>query len=46
LPVIRSPLFITSSPDLVIAQFKPGVMGAFPALNARPETGFGEEIEL
>jgi nitronate monooxygenase len=36
LPVIGSPLFIISSPDLVIAQCKAGVVGAFPALNARP----------
>ena len=37
LPVIGSPLFIISNPDLVIAQCKAGVVGAFPALNARPE---------
>ena len=36
LPVIGSPLFIISTPDLVIAQCKAGVVGAFPALNARP----------
>src|SRR3569833_559048 len=36
LPVIGSPLFIISNPDLVIAQCKAGVVGAFPALNARP----------
>ncbi len=36
LPVIGSPLFIISHPDLVIAQCKAGVVGAFPALNARP----------
>src|SRR6201997_4891863 len=36
LPVIGSPLFIISGPDLVIAQCKAGVVGAFPALNARP----------
>ena len=36
LPVICSPLFIISNPDLVIAQCKAGVVGSFPALNARP----------
>ncbi len=35
-PVIGAPLFIISSPDLVIAQCKAGVVGSFPALNARP----------
>lgn len=37
LPVIASPLFIISNPDLVIAQSKGGIVGAFPALNARPK---------
>ena len=37
LPVIGSPLFIVSSPELVIAQCKAGIVGAFPALNARPQ---------
>ena len=36
LPVIAAPLFIVSNPDLVIAQCKAGVVGSFPALNARP----------
>ena len=36
LPVIGAPLFIISTPDLVIAQCKAGVIGSFPALNARP----------
>ena len=36
IPVIGAPLFIISVPDLVIAQCKSGVVGAFPALNARP----------
>jgi nitronate monooxygenase len=36
LPVIASPLFIISCPELVIAQCKAGVVGSFPALNARP----------
>ncbi|WP_204993101.1 MULTISPECIES: nitronate monooxygenase family protein [unclassified Sphingopyxis] len=38
LPVIGSPLFIVSGPELVIAQCKAGVVGSFPALNARPQT--------
>ncbi|WP_199556180.1 NAD(P)H-dependent flavin oxidoreductase [Sandaracinobacteroides hominis] len=36
LPVIGSPLFIISNPDLVIAQCRAGVIGSFPSLNARP----------
>ena len=36
LPVIGSPLFLISGPDLVIAQCKAGIVGSFPALNARP----------
>ena len=35
-PVIGAPLFIISQPDLVLAQCKAGVIGAFPSLNARP----------
>lgn len=37
LPVIGAPLFIISNPDLVIAQCKSGIVGSFPALNARPK---------
>mgnify|MGYP003587096992 CR=1 FL=1 len=36
LPIIGSPLFIISTPKLVIAQCKAGIIGSFPALNARP----------
>ncbi len=36
LPVVASPLFIVSGPELVIAQCTAGVVGSFPALNARP----------
>ena len=36
LPVLGSPLFIVSGPELVIAQCKAGIIGSFPALNARP----------
>ncbi len=38
LPVIASPMFIISGPDLVIAQCKAGIVGSFPALNARPQS--------
>lgn len=38
LPVIGSPLFIVSGPELVIAQCKSGIIGSFPALNARPQS--------
>ena len=37
IPLIGAPLFIVSQPDLVIAQCKAGIVGAFPALNARPQ---------
>jgi nitronate monooxygenase len=39
LPVVGSPLFIISNPDLVIAQCKAGIIGSFPALNAREAEG-------
>lgn len=39
LPVVGSPLFIISNPDLVIAQCKAGIVGSFPALNAREKDG-------
>jgi nitronate monooxygenase len=42
LPVIGSPLFIVSGPELVIAQCKAGIVGSFPALNARPATMLDE----
>lgn len=42
LPVIGSPLFIVSGPELVIAQCKAGVVGSFPALNARPQSQLDE----
>jgi nitronate monooxygenase len=44
LPVIGSPLFIVSGPELVIAQCKAGIVGSFPALNARPQTLLDEWI--
>ncbi|MCP1470947.1 nitronate monooxygenase [Sphingobium sp. OAS761] len=51
LPLIGSPMFIISQPDLVIAQCRGGIVGAFPSLNARPSGQFeawlqrlGEEL--
>ncbi len=42
LPVIGAPLFIVSNPHLVIAQCKAGIVGSFPALNARPQSQLDE----
>ncbi len=42
IPVIASPLFIISGPELVIAQCKAGIVGTFPALNARPVSQLDE----
>ena len=42
LPVIGAPMFIVSTPDLVLAQCKAGVVGSFPALNARPQSRLDE----
>lgn len=44
LPVIGSPLFLASGPELVIEQCKAGIVGSFPALNARPEPVLHEWI--
>jgi nitronate monooxygenase len=41
-PVVGAPLFIISGPELVIAQCKAGIVGSFPALNARP----AEQLEV
>ena len=41
-PLIGAPMFIVSGPDLVIAQCKAGVVGSFPALNARPQSMLSE----
>ncbi|TCV75892.1 nitronate monooxygenase family protein [Neorhizobium sp. S3-V5DH] len=46
LPVIASPLFIISHPELTLAQCKAGVIGAFPALNARPESQLDEWLAM
>ena len=45
LPVIGSPMFIVSGPELVIAQCQAGIIGAFPALNARPAEVLREWLE-
>ena len=37
IPVLSAPMFVVSGPDLVIEQCKAGVIGSFPALNARPQ---------
>jgi len=42
IPVIGSPMFIVSGPELVIAQCKAGIVGSFPALNARPQAMLDE----
>ena len=41
-PVVGAPMFIVSTPDLVIAQCKAGIVGSFPALNARPASQLDE----
>jgi len=45
LPVIAAPLFTVSYPELVTAQCKAGIVGSFPALNARPEEKLDEWIK-
>ncbi|MEV6343801.1 nitronate monooxygenase family protein [Actinoplanes sp. NPDC051851] len=45
LPVIASPMFLCSGPDLVIAQCRAGIVGSFPALNARPASLLGEWLD-
>ncbi|KKX31886.1 nitronate monooxygenase family protein [Rhizobium sp. LC145] len=46
LPVVASPLFIISHPALTLAQCKAGVVGSFPALNARPESQLDEWLAM
>ncbi|MEK1892531.1 MAG: nitronate monooxygenase family protein [Rhizobium sp.] len=46
LPIVASPLFIISHPALTLAQCKAGVVGAFPALNARPESQLDEWLAM
>lgn len=45
LPVIGAPMFIVSGPELVIAQCRAGILGTFPALNARPASQLDEWLE-
>ena len=45
LPVVASPMFIASGPDLVVAECTAGVIGAFPALNARPASLLGDWLD-
>ncbi|RQO41179.1 nitronate monooxygenase [Variovorax sp. KBW07] len=45
LPVVASPLFIISNPELVIAQCKAGIVGSFPALNARPASSLADWLD-
>ncbi len=45
LPVVGAPLFIISNPELVIAQCKAGIVGSFPALNARPAEQLEEWLQ-
>jgi nitronate monooxygenase len=42
IPLIGAPMFIVSGPELVLAQCKSGIIGAFPALNARPASMLDE----
>ncbi len=44
IPLIGAPMFIVSAPDLVVAQCTAGIVGAFPALNARPQSALGDWI--
>ncbi|MCP1198187.1 nitronate monooxygenase family protein [Notoacmeibacter sp. MSK16QG-6] len=45
LPIIGSPMFIVSGPEMVIAQCKAGIVGSFPALNARPAEVLDEWLD-
>ena len=44
LPVMAGPMFIASTPDLVVAQCRAGIIGAMPALNARTTAGLDEDL--
>lgn len=44
-PVVASPMFIYSGPELVAAQCQAGVIGSFPSLNARPQSALGEWLQ-
>lgn len=45
LPVVASPMFIVSGPEMVIEQCKAGIVGSFPSLNARPQHMLGEWLD-
>ena len=45
IPLIGAPMFIVSGPELVIAQCQAGIVGSFPALNARPQSMLGEWLK-
>jgi nitronate monooxygenase len=45
IPVFGAPMFIVSGPELVLAQCKSGIVGSFPALNARPESMLEEWLD-
>lgn len=45
IPLIGAPMFIVSGPELVIAQCQSGIVGSFPALNARPQHVLGEWLQ-
>jgi nitronate monooxygenase len=45
LPVVASPMFIVSNPELVIAQSTSGIVGSFPTLNARPQSALREWLQ-
>ncbi|MDH4046520.1 MAG: nitronate monooxygenase family protein [Gammaproteobacteria bacterium] len=45
IPLIGAPMFIVSGPELVLAQCKAGIVGSFPALNARPESMLEEWLQ-
>lgn len=45
IPLIGAPMFIVSGPELVIAQCKAGIIGSFPALNARPQSAVSDWLK-
>ncbi|MAD16745.1 MAG: nitronate monooxygenase [Alteromonadaceae bacterium] len=45
MPIISAPMFIISGPELVVAQCKAGIVGSFPALNARPQAVLAQWLE-
>lgn len=45
IPLIGAPMFIVSGPELVIAQCQAGIIGGFPALNARPQSALAEWLK-